>query len=79
MGALGGGGPSGQAEARRQRRRLVASEPWLEELSAEEGQRWAQLIATDEAAMDAGQPRHLSDAYVAFAGLRRASSVEDTD
>jgi hypothetical protein len=76
LGALGGGnvgGVSGAGPQQRQRRRQVVPEaPWLEELSAEEGRHWAEIIAADTAVMDAqsgGQPRTPSTAYAAFAGL----------
>ena len=71
LGALGGGGmPGGPAGRRAQQRRLVPEAPWREELPVEEAQEWEDTIQADTALLATlTQPRQLSAAYAAYAGL----------
>jgi hypothetical protein len=69
LGALGGGGPGG-AGTRAQQRRLVPEAPWREELPVEEAQQWEDTIQADTALLATlREPRQLSAAYAAYAGL----------
>ena len=75
MGALGGGGPRPGGGAGRRRRQVVEEAPWEDELPEADAERWARVIAADEASMaQQQQPQPLSEAYL-FGTSRAAAAA----